>query len=447
MGKTLALGWAEAPLPDGIGQDLTGFLIRDNPSIGQRDQPVARAMYLHGGGMGLVWVSLDVLALGQSFVERIRTAASRRHKLPPRSFCIAATHTHSAPATVFLANCGVVDRNWLRRLEETLLDVIGHAVTGPKKRVRLRLAQIDAPGFSYNRQSHAPDGSPLPEADHPVPVDTTLSAIVADEAKTGKPTAAVVHYPCHATLFHDRLVSADWPGRLVESVCRNVGPGFRCLFMQGACADVNPIPTGGTPEEQVAHMGDGLAERAAGLIVDRTCGTPLTPALNARLRVVALPWETGIDEEAARSCILTAGEWTRAGRVEQAWHIWARRVLVASARGWWSDGVRMPVQVVTLGELAVAAFGAEVFTQTASDLRAAESGRSVLVAGYANDSVGYLVPAKGCRQGTYETDRAHRFYGYPDRFSTDAEAIARTCAGDILGVATMRWPGRRRTRR
>jgi len=437
MRHSLTLGWAEMPLPNGVGLDLTGFLSRDNPSTGQRDPLFARAVCLNDGATKLVWVSVDVLALGQALVDRARIEAASTFRLPPRAFCIAATHTHSAPAAIFLANCGVVDREWVQGLEGALLEVMGRAIRDATRRVYLRFARVDAPGFVYNRRTHRRDGSLVAGADHNGSLDPALSVVVAHEERTDRPCAAIVHYACHPVFFRDRLLSADWPGRMIDGVLREMGPDFRCLFIQGAGADVNPLCPAESPEANAARMGDGLAGAALELIADAQRGTRLAPALNSRLRMVSLPWRGDVSEETLRGHLLSPAEWTRAERAEQAWHIWARRVLVARSRGWWADGARMPVQVFSLGELAVVAFGAETFTQTNLDLQAAHQSRPLIVASYANDAVGYLPPADEIPRGGYEVDAAYRYYGLPDRYASEAEALARQAVTDILKVGTM----------
>lgn len=438
MTHRLTLGWAERELPDGSGQDLSGLLERANPSTGTRDELHARAAYLHDGKVGVVWVSVDVLGLPQSLVERVRAAASAAHRLPPRSFAIAATHTHSAPATLFMANCGLVDRGWIRDLENTLIDVIADAVNGPKTKVSLRLASRSVPGLTYNRRTHTEDGTPRSNNGHrDGTLDTSLSAVVAEDVKSGDPVAAFLHFACHPVFYTDQLMSPDWPGDLVARTNRALGGGFRSMFIQGACGDVNPLRLGTEAETDMNRMSAGLAEVATDLIGTPTEGEYLAPKVNARLRSTDLDWRGEIPDDELERYLLSPADWTRSGRREQALHIWAKRVLVSRARGWWADGLRIPVQVVTLGELVIASAGGELFGETNEALRATHSDRPVLTAGYVNDLAGYIPPAGEYPHGGYEIARAHQYFGYPEAFSADAERVVRETIGDILRVGTM----------
>jgi neutral ceramidase len=439
MRTRLTFAWAERELPSGIGTDLTGFLNRDNPCLGQRDSLKARAMYLNDSRTGLVWVNVDILGLGQALVERVRTIASERHKMPPRSFAITATHTHSAPASLFLANCGIVDRDWNRELEDTIIGVIDDAVQARKKRVFLRFAQTDAPGYTYNRRTHTSDGKPLRD-DTGQALDTRLSVITAHETRDSEPVGAIVHYACHPVFYRDSQISADYPGVLIEGVKADLGSDFPVMFLQGADADINPLRPTDDDEADARRMGSGLATHAIELIRDGEKGTRLTPKLNTRLRMTTLTWVRDPEVQEIEPHLLDAAEWTRAEKVDQALHMWAKRALAAKTRGWWFSGLRVPVQVTCFGELIVAGAGVELFGETARCIEEAHSPRPVLTIGYANDLAGYLPPASEFEHGGYEIDTAYKYYGYPECFSPDAEETVRQTIDSILSVGTMAAP-------
>jgi len=437
MAGTLVLGRAETVLPDGVGQDLSGFLSRENPSLGQRDPLYARALWLDDGETTLAWVSVDLLAVNQSLVKYVLWKLRTEHRLAPDMLLVSAIHTHSAPATIFLANCGVVDREWNFALRDALVRLIAQAARATQE-VRLRLTMTDAPGYSHNRRTQTRDGKTvigeIPEAEivRRGPLNTALSVLAAYDAATDRPVAAVVHFACHPVFYHDRQISADWPGRMLATMRARMGADFMGMFVQGACSDVNPVRPSASTEDNANRMGDALAEAALGCIADAGAGVTLDSRLSGRARMVRLPWRASPDDEQLTALLLSDADWTHVGREAQARHLWANRLLNARSRGWWADGVQMPVQVVSLGELAVVALGAEAFTQTALDLAATHSRRPVLVAGYTNEDVGYLPPAEEYPYGGYEIERAFRYYGYPDVFSPEAEERVRREAGDLL---------------
>ena len=447
MKNRISLGWAERELPDSVHQDLTGFMERPNPCENKRDPLYARALYLSDGRNHSVYISVDILGMGQALTERIRAAASNEHNIPPRAFTFAATHTHSAPAAVFLANRGVVDRDWNRELEQVILDVITDAIMGRTKRVRLRFAQTDAPGFTYNRRTHDSDGSPRKgvrgaKAESPDSgIDTTLSVIVAHDMRTGNPVAAVIHYPANPVFYRDDLSSADYPGKLVQKVNESIGRGFRSMFIQGPCGGINPLQPTGNPDEDSDRMSAGLAEKVVELIRDKNVGTLLLPKINARLRYETFPWDkTSVDEKALEKLVLAPEDWTKADLNAQADHIWAKRVLVTRSRGWWIDGVRVPIGVTMLGELILVAAPGEIFSETVEKLRAAHPDRMFIGVGHANDDIGYIPSMEAFVKGGLELETMHRVYGYSNRVAPKAEEIILQTIDDVLNVGTMAVP-------
>lgn len=434
----LKLGWAESVLPDAVGLDLTGFLNRENPSTGVREPLYARALWFDDGKKSVAWASVDLLAVPWSLVNRVSRRLGSGRGSALRALSICATHTHSAPAAVFLANCGLVGRAWNAALEDTLVSVIAEAAGKAERRVRLRLASLEAPGYSHNRRTHLADGttrigeSGESEVRRRGPLDTTLSVLTAHDGMTDRPVAALVHFACHAVFYCDRLIGPDWPGRMIGTIRERMGSEFMAMFVQGACADVNPTLPGDSVDEGAKRMGDGLGEKALECITDMRMGAWLKARVYGGIRLVPLPWRSAPSEDELSKHLLSPTDWTVASRDAQARHLWANRVMRARTRGWWTGGIRMPVQVLSLGELAVVAVGAEVFTQTALDLRAARTEGPVVTVGYANDDVGYLPPPVEYQYGGYEIERAYRYYGYPDAFAPEAECSAREMAISMM---------------
>jgi len=429
-------GCAEQPLPDGVGLDLCGFLARNNPSTGQRDPLHVRALCLDDGTTKIVWAAADVLAISAQSSARIRREAARRFGVRPRHVTVSATHTHSAPGTVFLANCGATDRGWLRAWEARVVETIGDAIRNTGTRVHAEFAATDASGFARNRRTLKRDGSltmgvvPPEDTVHRGPENHTLSVLTLRDAATDRPVAALIHFACHAVLFCDQLITADWPGRMLATLKREMGGGFFPMFIQGACGDINPANLSGNPQDNLTRMGDGLAEKALECI--HRAGERQPVRLGARLGGARLPWRSLPTEEALRERLLAPEHWHTATREQQAVHLTAQRLIAMMRRGFLRPWATIPVQAVRAGNVVIAALGGEILTQTGLHLAAAFPGHHLLCAAYANGSVGYLPPAEEHAYGGYEVERAHVYYGNPDAFAPEAEAIARATAENMV---------------
>jgi hypothetical protein len=98
--------------------------------------------------------------------------------------------------------------------------------------------------------------------------------------------------------------------------------------------------------------------------------------------------------------------------------VWARMQPLA-------DSQRTEVQAIRLGDgLAVVALPGEFFVQTGEEIRSGSGISDLLVACYANDYVGYVIPEDAYAQGGYESGVTFCAEG--------AEAMIRDAAIDLL---------------
>jgi hypothetical protein len=77
--------------------------------------------------------------------------------------------------------------------------------------------------------------------------------------------------------------------------------------------------------------------------------------------------------------------------------------------------VQAEVQALKIGPLAVVALPGEIFSSLGRAIKAGSpfGAPRTLVAGWANDNVGYVPDAAAYPLGGYEVDLASRYYGYP----------------------------------
>jgi hypothetical protein len=98
---------------------------------------------------------------------------------------------------------------------------------------------------------------------------------------------------------------------------------------------------------------------------------------------------------------------------------WARRSGQSGTR-------RSEVQAVSLGDgLAVLALPGEFFAETAAAVRESAGIEQLLVACYANDYIGYVIPGHAFDEGGYESGVTF--------FTAEAEAIIRNASLELLG--------------
>lgn len=419
----LRAGAAEAVLPAGDSLELAGFVARDNPARGQRDDLYARALALETDDCLLLLLAADTVGFEASFVRALREAIAgqlARAGFPPDSLhvTLAATHTHSAPASMPLRNCGAVNQEWLRQVGALLADVAVRAA-GQLQPARLGIGSGTVRGVSGNRRAPG-----FPDADGE-PCDRELGLIRVDTI-TGAPLACLVNFACHPVVLgpENRDISADYPGVAARRLGERLGAVT--LFTNGAAGDINPVRRGsGTDVEFLAGAVAGEAERvwttvemsaASHLAAAReTLPLPLLPLPPAEeLQAAARRFRD--EETAARR----AGQNTPA-RVADAYRQWAEEALTHGAKPGHSE---MELQVIRIADAALVAVAGELFVEIGREIKRnlAECGtRPAFIIGYANGNIGYIPTRSAYAHGGYEVETAHRFYRRPACVAPEAE--------------------------
>jgi hypothetical protein len=106
------------------------------------------------------------------------------------------------------------------------------------------------------------------------PVDPEVGVIRIDD-HAGTPRIILMSYACHPVVNGINLeVSADYPGAATRTVEDHFGSGLICLFVQGACGNINPLFRRGA-------LLAGEVIRAAGEIAPSPRGKPALGAADA----------------------------------------------------------------------------------------------------------------------------------------------------------------------
>jgi neutral ceramidase len=396
MGE-LRAGVAQLPITPPVGVDLTGFVAREQPSIGVHDELFVRALYLENEEDRLLWLHCDLLALGREQVARTRQAVGESLGLEPRQVLLTATHTHSGPATVPLRQCGMVDPVYLRMLDGWLLTASRCAVADHRP-VTLR--------FAEERCTLAQDRRPpslLAHTDHRLPV----LSLVNDK---GNYVAVIANYPMHnvALSAENRLISADMAGAAAEWARQRLPGAPVVLMTNGACGNLNPPSLSADPHVMESY-GRQLGEVILRGVHDGE--SALTPLLGTNLQTVALPL-TILSQEAVLAEYNRLAKMVILDRRQAAMREWRDDTLALLEQGTPPDEpwtAPIDIQVLRIGPVRFAALGAEVFSRMADELRAIH-GPHTYVVGYANGDTGYLPFREAYPEGGYEVETAYKFY-------------------------------------
>ncbi|MFB3896766.1 MAG: neutral/alkaline non-lysosomal ceramidase N-terminal domain-containing protein [bacterium] len=423
----LQAGTAKIDITPPVGIELTGFIYRQQPSVGVHDPLFAKAVVIDDGTTQLALVSCDLLALSRDSVKTIRQKITKNSGIPSANILIACTHTHSGPATVFLRNCGTVDKGWLSKLEQQIADTVIHAY---------RELQPVSMGYGFGTADISLDrrASNLPQH-APEVVDKSLGVIKFEDI-SGEPMALILNYTCHPVVMAEknRYFSADYPGVVCDYLESNYPSDPVVLFFNGACGNINPNIRGGT-WEAMTKLGEIIGKAAADITDTITTSDTLTlSAINDNIELqLKIPHVEGIDHELEmfrnRAVEIEESDMMQK-KYNDAMIWWAEETLDILKQKKAPESIPLEIQVMKLGELTIAALGGEIFCQIGLNIKQ-QSGSPTFIIGYANHDIGYIPTRKAFEEGGYEVTMAYRYYGN-FMITRDADHIIETSALHLI---------------
>ena len=439
---TLRAGFASAVITPPVGVLLEGYSSNTEPSAGVHDDLHARALVLDDGATAVAIVSCDLIGVDRRLVANARQLASEATGLPREHILIAGTHTHQGPAGL------------RRGGDDALLDVTARKIAGAiteahaaRREAVLKIGTGTVDSVAMNRRH--PDW----------PVDTSLTVLLLDGTDPLQPPiAAAINYSCHPTVLYsdNHLISADYPGHVVRTV-EALFPGAGALFLNGACGNVNPVWIKQTHEEaeRVGRIVGAAAARIVGELrplgtgqvahnirwdehieLPVACGELVEDVrLCAASRVIELPVKSFLPQEEYESTVRELEARASAPAADREEH---RRVMaqltrlrteqqvalrMASREG---TTIHPELQAIGLAPgVALLGLPGEFFVETVAEIREGAGLRHLPVACYANNYIGYVVPAPAYDEGGYEAGVT--------LLAPEAEAIVKREALAVLG--------------
>ena len=432
------IGIGRVDITPPVGIDLTGFIAREGPCTGVHDPLFATSLVAVEADRAIALVSCDLIGLGSALVRRVRHQVEERWGIPAAAQMYACTHTHGGPETGVLISLAQPDPAYLEHLEQALIAVTGEAI-GKLQEARIGWRQ----GVCY--AAHNRVLARAQKDDTLIDPDVVVVRLTASD---GSPIGALVHYTCHpvAAGHAERLATADWCG-VVRRELEALGAG-PVLVINGAGGDINPriVQRGFTAVENV---GQTIATVAVQLwqeaSADAYAGVEWA---QAAVLLTLLP----LGDAATIANALTAWKETiareepeqvayRAGKV--VYRNYAYRL----ARHYWGSeplGIyHGETQVLRLGPLTVVALPGEFFSAYGRQIKDRGSTPLTIVAGWANDNLGYFPTAELFPIGGYEMDTAARYYGFPAPWAPESGAAVVTKARALMHHCALTGEGGR----
>jgi len=415
---TLRAGAATVDITPHAGVVMDGYGARREPSRGVHNPLFARALVLERDGERLAIVSCDLLGMHASITSEVRRLAEKRSGIAPDNLLVCATHNHAGPAGLRGGMFSRLNEALAATLVQHIIGALDEAV-GNMRPAKIKLAQTVIDTISQNRRD--PSG----------PIDPALRVMLVDGDEG--PIASVLSFACHATVLsrENLMLSAEFPG--VACSLMQERTGAPALYLQGACGNVNPVwikqdfasveragqIVGSAALRVLAELQAlGPGQRAHNIRWNEfpekpVSGRVVEPWLRAGRREIEVPLREFLsdDDYALRIEELTAkvasqsevtGE-RRRGMAQltryqnERWAAaWARRQPGKTAQ-------QVEMRALSLGDgLALLALPGEFFVETGEAIRNQCGVEDLLIACYANDYIGYVVPPAAYEEGGYE---------------------------------------------
>lgn len=412
---SLHAGWqagaAAVDITPGESIWLAGYAARTRPSESVRQPIHAKALAVKDdNGAVSVVVTLDLVGIRREMMEPIAGRAAKELHIPRERLLFNVSHTHSAPLVndpvvyagvmgAYLEPQTAAIARYTEKLPSLIYDAIAKSVANLRP-ATLWFEQGYA-GFAVNRRR-------VGHREYPGPVDQDVPVLAA-KGSDGRWFAVLFGYACHNTVMDDYTIHGDYAG-YAQQYLEQRFPGAVALFVQGAGADSNPLPR--RNPEHLERYGATLADAVQEVMQRKMkpVAGPITAAIAFPEVAFEGPFDRARFEREAAS---------KEARVAEH----GRRMLAILDRGSAIPQSRpYTVEAWQFGNsLTLIALGCELTVDYALKFKSRYGPDRTWIAGYSNDTFGYVPSLRVWKEGGYEGGEAFRFSNFPGRFAPDIE--------------------------
>lgn len=412
----MKIGFAQCEITPPIGVHLAGyFSVR--PSTDVLDNLYARSAVIESNGKKVALISCDLLGIGPNYIEKIKNIIVENTDIEKDAILIHATHTHTGPKAVDLANpedkdiSGDTDLEYINYMTRK----VASAVIMAKEHMKEAVYGIGC-GYedrvAFIRRYKMKDGSVMtnpgvgnPNVVEPVGEIDPRIDLVNFKYTDGSGNLLMISYSLHADMVGGTKISGDHPAAIRRKVETGI-PGCTAIYFTGAQGDINHIdvrhkgktPTGYPYMLKVANiLGGEVIKEYENISYKEECD------LGWVVKRVTVPLRRYSDEdyEWAMKIIKSFKDGTFKQNTMNKTADIARAMRIRNAYNG-KDKMELDVTVLKVGNTGIVGFPGEPFIGYKKRIVAESPFENTLVLCLTNGSSGYLPVAEAYAEGGYE---------------------------------------------
>lgn len=419
-------GAAKANITPPLGAVLIGEWVTP-PARYVHDELWARCMVLDNGKTRVAFVVCDLLGLARCVSEEARRLVQAETGLPASHVLISGTHTHSAPSALGERySNNPVPNDYQKFVARRIADGVRCAINNlaparigwtsasePRhvfcRRWFMKPGAVPANPFgSTNDAVKTNPGRLNPNLDKPAgPTDPEI-ALLAVQSLEGRPLALLANYSLHYVGgTRPAEISADYYGVYNDRIrhllrADRQDPPFVSLMSNGTSGNINNVDfskaaSSYPPYGRMSEVANDIAQKvyAAYQTIKWHDSVPLAAAYEE----IELKFRRPTPEqlEWARGILAKNQSETKSNPHEK---IYAKRAIEMNGL---PEHMTFPLQAFRVGDVGIATFPNEVFSEIGLEMKARSPLRPAFVVSLAHGYYGYLPTVGQHKLGGYET--------------------------------------------
>jgi len=398
----------------------------ERPAEKAWDPLSARALVLDDGRTRLAIVIVDSCLIPRVLFDEVKRRASKATGIRSDHMLMAATHTHSAPASLDRL-FAKASEEYLKVLKRGIVDAVKQANANLEP-AKLGWGHVDVPEHVHNRRWFMKSGGIVPNPfgettdrvrmnpprgrgllDRPAgPIDPQVS-FISVQAKGGRPIALLANYSLHYVGgVPAGGVSADYFGEFARQIQKRIAPEeddsqppFVGILSNGTSGDINNINFTNPqprkkPFEQIRYVADSVADEVFEVYKKTKHRDSITLAMAERELTLDIRKPTAEQLKRAKQFLAEPDE-SKLPRRAKAYAEFAVRL------------AEMPptediiLQAIRIGDVGITSVPCEVFAEIGLDIKEQSPLKPTFTIELANGWNRYLPTPRQHRLGGYET--------------------------------------------